>query len=169
MDGCGSDVGLAPLRARAPKGERAYDGSPRDRGRNTTPPAGVSAVGMGPRAAVEGATAARASEAYAERVLAPAPPPGRIVVLGNLGAHKGDRVRGSIERRGCGVLFLPAYSPDFSPIEEAFSKLEALLRRVRARTKETLVEAIGLALDAITPEDARGRFGHCGYAVARSL
>ena len=125
---------------------------------------------MGPRAAVEGATAARVSEACVERALSPAPPPGRIVVLDvGLGAHKGDRVRGSIERRGRGVLFLPAYSPDFSPIEEAFSKLEALLRRVRARTKETLVEAIGLALDAITPEDARGRFGHCGYAVARSL
>ncbi len=78
-------------------------------------------------------------------------------------------MRELIERRGCEVLFLPSYSPDFSPIEEAFSKLKALLRRAQARTKESLVEAIGRALDAITPEDAKGWFAHCGYAGTQSL
>ena len=77
--------------------------------------------------------------------------------------------REPIERRGCELLFLPAYSPDFSPIEEAFSKLKALLRRAKARTREALIEAMGRALGALTPEDARGWFVHCGYAVAQSL
>ena len=78
-------------------------------------------------------------------------------------------MRELLEERGCSLLFLPPYSPDFSPIEEAFSKLKALLRRAKARTKEALVEAMGRALDEITPEDARGWFGHCGYVLAHSL
>ena len=91
-------------------------------------------------------------------------------MLDNLGAHKGERVRELIERRGCGLLFLPAYSPDFSPIEEAFSKLKARLRRAKAaRTKQALIEAIGQALEAITPGDAKGWFGHSGYAMGQSL
>ena len=72
-----------------------------------------------------------------------------------------------IERQGCELLFLSAYSPDFSPIEEAFSKLKALLRQEKARTREALVEAMGRALDAVTPEDATGWFAHCGYGFAR--
>jgi transposase len=92
------------------------------------------------------------------------------VVLDNLSAHKGDKVRELVEGRGAGLLFLASYWPDFfSPIEEAFSKLKAHLRREKARTKEALLEAIGRALDAITPEDVKGWFGHCGYAVAQSL
>ncbi len=74
-----------------------------------------------------------------------------------------------IEQRDCELLFLPAYSPDFSPIEEAFSKLKALLRRTESRTREALIEAMGWALGVLTPEDARGWFGHCGYTVAQSL
>jgi transposase len=85
--------------------------------------------------------------------------------MDDLSAYKGERVEG----RGCEVLFLPSYSLDFSPIEEAFGKLEALLRRERARTKEALIGAIGRALDAIAPEDARGWFAHCGYAPRGQL
>ena len=86
------------------------------------------------------------------------------MVLGNLGAHKGERVRELLEARGRELLFLPAYSsPDFSPIEEAFSELKALLRKAAARTRGALVEAIAAALWAVTPEDARGFFAHCGY------
>ena len=169
MDECGTNVGLAPLRARAPRGERAFGKAPRNRGKNTTLLASMGAEGMGPCAAVEGATTAKVFEAYVEQVLAPALPPGRVVVMDNLSAHKGERVKELVEARGCGLLFLPAYSPDFSPIEEAFSKLKARLRREKARTKEALVEAMGRALDAITLEDARGWFGHCGYAVAQSI
>ena len=133
VDECGSDVGLKPLRARAPRGERAYGEAPRNRGRNTTLLASVGAEGMGPCVAVEGATTGAVFEAYVERALAPALRPGQVVVLDNLNAHKGERVRELVEGRGCELLFLPAYSPDFSPIEEAFSKLKALLRRAQAR------------------------------------
>ncbi len=85
--------------------------------------------------------------------------------MDNLGAHKGRRVRELIEDRGCELLYLPPYSPDLNPIEEAFAKVKGLLRRVRARTREALVEAIGRALDAVTSRDARGFFGHCGYRL----
>jgi transposase len=70
-----------------------------------------------------------------------------------------------VEAQGCELIYLPPYSPDFSPIEEAFSKLKTLLRKVKARTRVSLVEAIGLALSAITAQDAAGYFGHCGYPL----
>jgi transposase len=163
VDECGTNIGLTPLRARAPKGERAHGRAPRNRGKNTTLVAALTSEGMGPSVAVEGSTTAEVFEAYVERFLAPSLKSGQVVVMDNLNAHKGERVRELVEARGCEVLFLPSYSPDFSPIEEAFSKLKALLRRARARTKEALVEAIGRALDAVRAEDAKGWFAHCGY------
>jgi transposase len=168
VDECGTNIGLAPLRARAPRGERAYGKVPRNRGKNTTLLASMGPEGMGPCLGVEGGTTKAVFEVYVERVLAPSLSAGQVVVLDNLSAHKGDRVRELVEERGARLLFLPSYSPDFSPIEEAFGKLKALLRREKARTKEALLRAIGRALDAITPEDAKGWFDHCGYAVAQS-
>ena len=85
------------------------------------------------------------------------------MVMDNLAAHKGQRVRELIEGRGCELLYLPPYSPDLNPIEEAFAKVKALLRRAAARSREALVEAMGAALDAITAQDTHGFFGHCGY------
>lgn len=152
--------------ARAPKGERAYGSVPRNRGKNTTLLASMSSLGMGGVMAVEGATTKVVFETYVERVLAPTLSAGQVVVLDNLGAHKGERVRELIEGQGCSLLFLPSYSPDFSPIEEAFSKVKALLRTAAARTREGLVEAIGMALSAVRPEDVMGFFGHCGYLPA---
>ena len=169
VDECGSNVGLTPLRARAPKGERAHGKAPRNRGKNTTLLASMGSEGMGPCVAVEGATTGAVFEAYVAQVLAPTLRAGQVVVLDNLGAHKGERVRELVEGRGCALLFLPAYSPDFSPIEEAFSKLKALLRRERARTKEALVEALGRALDAVSEWDVRGFFAHCGYPIRAQL
>ena len=125
---------MARLRARAPKGERACGRVPRNRGKNTTLLASMGAEGMGPCMAVVGSTKKAVFEAYVERVLAPSLSPGRVVVLDNLGAHRGRRVRELLEARGCELLFLPPYSPDFSPIEEAFSKVKAILRRIGART-----------------------------------
>jgi transposase len=113
--------------------------------------------------AFEGATDKKVFEAYVERFLAPALRPGQVDVLDNLGAHIGKRVRDLVEARGASLLFLPTYSPDFSPIEEAFSKIKAMLKKAAARTREALVEAIGRSLDAVTPEDAKGWFAHCGY------
>ena len=104
--------------------------------------------------------------AYVEQILAPSLIAGQIVVLDNLSVHKSARVRQLIEARGCELLFLPAYSPDYSPIEETFSKVKAFLRRVGARTHEALQEAIGQALETITAADALGWFRHCGYLPA---
>ena len=136
---------------------------PRNRGKNTTLLASMGAEGMGPCAAVEGATTSAVFEAYVGQVLAPSLRPGQVVVLDNLGAHKGERVRELVRAGGCELLFLPPYSPDFSPIEEAFSKVKRLLRVIGARTKEALVESIGKALDAVGARDARGFFTLCGY------
>ena len=104
-----------------------------------------------------------AFEIYVEQVLAPSLKPGQVVVLDNVSVHKGERVRQAIEARGCQVLFLPTYSPDLTPIEEAFSKLKTWLRRLEARTREALEEAIAEALKQITMQDAHGWFWHCGY------
>ena len=156
---------MTRLRARSPVGQRVYGKVPRNRGRNTTLLASMTAEGMGPSMAVVGSTKKAVFEAYVEEVLAPSLSPGQVVVMDNLGAHRGHRIGELIEERGCELLFLPPYSPDFSPIEEAFSKIKALLRKAGARSREDLVEAIGRALSAVTARDARGYFGHCGYPV----
>ena len=120
---------------------------------------------MGPSLAVEGATTRKVFEAYLlERVLAPSLRPGQVVVMDNLSAHKGGRVREIVEGRSCELLYLPPYSPDLNPIEQAFSKLKGRLRAGAARTREALVvEAMGRALGATTAGDAHGFIGGCGY------
>ena len=171
VDECGTNVGLVPLRARAPKGERAHDGNaPRNRGKNTTLIASMTANGMGPCVAMEGATTGAVFEAYVEMALAPALRPGQVMVMDNLGAHKGERIGELVEARGCEQQFAAGILPGlFSPIEEAFSKVKALLRREKARTREALVEAIGQALDAVSGRDVRGWFAHCGYPLRGQL
>ncbi len=164
VDECGLHTSMTRLRARAPRGERAYGKVPRNRGKNTTLIASITLEGgMGGSVAIEGATDAETFEAYVERFLAPSLKEGKVVVLDGLGAHRTERVRELIEARGAELLFLPSYSPDLNPIEEAFSKIKGLVRKVGARTREALVEAIGRALAAVTPEDAAGWFGHAGY------
>jgi transposase len=142
---------------------------PRNWGANVTLLASMSAEGIGPSLAVEGSTTREVFEVYLEYFLAPTLRPGQIVVMDNLSAHKGGRVRELVEERGCELLFLPPYSPDLNPIEEAFAKLKALLRRAGARTREALIEAMGRALDAVTARDARGFFEHCGYRKPAQL
>ncbi len=166
VDECGTHTSMTRLRARAPRGERAYGRVPRNRGRNTTLLASMTAEGMGPCMAVVGSTKKAVFETYVERVLAPSLSPGQVVVMDNLGAHRGRRVGELVEARGCELLYLPPYSPDFSPIEEAFSKIKSLLRKAKARERGALVEAIGRALSAVSAKDARGFFGHCGYPLA---
>jgi len=119
--------------------------------------------GMGPSLAVEGASTARVFETYVQKVLVPSLRAGQIVVMDNLSAHRPRRIRELIEQQGCKLLYLPAYSPDYNPIEEAFSKIKNLLRKAAARSKEALVEAIGQALSAVTAEDVLGYFEHAGY------
>jgi transposase len=163
VDEMGTNTSLSPRYAYAPKGRRAYAQIPRNRGANTTLFASMSLEGMGPCLAVEGATTAMVFEAYIEQVLAPTLRCGQIVVVDNLGAHKSERARELIEGRGCQLFFLPPYSPDYNPIEEAFSKIKGALRKAQARTREALIEALGVAISAIRASDARGFFEHSGY------
>jgi hypothetical protein len=125
VDECGTHTSMTRLYARAPRGERAYGTIPsRNRGKNTTLIASMTLErAMGEAMAVEGSTKGFVFEAYLERFLTPTVEEGQIVVMDNLGAHKTDRVRELIEGRGCELWFLPAYSPDPNPIEEAFSKV----------------------------------------------
>ena len=113
--------------------------------------------------AVEGSTAGGVLEAYVERVLAPELRPGQVVVMDNLSAHRGSRIRQLIEGQGCELVYLPPYSPDLNPIEEAFSKVKGISRRAEARTREALIEAMGGALSAVSARGARGYFAHRGY------
>jgi len=166
VDECGSNIALTPSYARAPKGQRAHGSIPRNRGKNTTLIASLTLEGMGEAMILEGSANGAAFETYVEELLAPSLRTGQIVVMDNLKAHKSERVRQVIEDKGCQLLFLPGYSPDFSPIEEIFSKLKMSLRRAGARTREALEEAICQALLTVTAQDARGWFTHCGYLPA---
>jgi transposase len=163
VDEMGSNISLAPLYAWSRRGERAYSSVPRNWGKNTTLLASMSVRGMGECLAVEGSTTTVVFEAYLERVLVPSLRPGQVVVMDNLSAHKGERVRDLIESRGCQLLYLPPYSPDFNPIEEAFAKIKGLLRKAEARSREALIEAMGRALEMLTASDARNFFEHRGY------
>ena len=124
LDECGSNVALTRLYERSPKGERAYDAIPRNRRGKITLLASLSLQGMGEALMLEGSAESTTFEIYVEQLLAPSLKAGQIVVMDNLRMQTGEKVRQAIEARGCQLLFLPSYSPDFSPIEEAFSKLK---------------------------------------------
>lgn len=169
VDECGANISLVPLYAWSRRGERAPAKAPRNWGKNVTLLSSMSLCGMGPSLTVEGPTTRGVFEVYLEEVLAPTLWPGQVVVMDNLSAHKGGRVREIIEGRGCELIYLPPYSPDLNPIEEAFSKIKNLLRKVAARSKEALEEALGWALSAVSSEDARGYFEHAGYRPTAHL
>ncbi len=169
VDECGTHTSLAPLYGYAPRGKRLYLAVPRSRGKNTTLLSSMSLEGMGPSLSVEGSTTARVFETYVEKVLAPSLKPGQIVVMDNLSAHRPKRIRELIEKQDCELIYLPSYSPDYNPIEEAFAKIKNLLRKAAARSKDTLLDAIGATLSAITAEDAQGFFEHAGYRPTAHL
>jgi transposase len=169
IDECGTHTSLSPIHGYAPRSERLCLPVPRARGKNTTLLSSMSLEGMGPSLTVEGATTARVFEAYVEKVLVPSLREGQIVVMDNLSAHRPKHIRELIEQQGCELLYLPSYSPDYNPIEEAFAKIKNLLRKTVARTKEALVEAIGVALSAVSAADVRGFFEHAGYCTLGHL
>jgi transposase len=142
---------------------RLWQCSTRVVGKNTTLIAALTWQGMGESMNTLGAANGAAFERSVEEILAPSLSAGQIVIMDNLAAHKGKKVEELIQARGSQLLFLPAYSPDFSPIEEPFSKVKTFLRRAGARTREALQEAICQALLTVTAQDAHGWFRHCGY------
>jgi transposase len=171
VDECSSNTSLAPLYGWARKGERAPQKTPRNWGKNITLISSMAKEqGMGASLVVEGSTNGTVFETYLQDVLCPTLKRGQVVVMDNLSAHKKERVRELIEGEGCELIYLPPYSPDFNPIEQAFSKLKSYLRGACARSQDTLMEVIGKALSTITVSDACGYFEHCGYrAVVQSL
>jgi transposase len=163
LDETGSHLGYTPTHARAPRGQRAYASAPRNRGENKTVLAALSLAGVGPTMRFDGPMTTDRFEGYVRHVLAPTLRPGQIVVADNLPAHHSERARAAIEARSAQFWYLPPYSPDFNPIEEAFSKLKQFLRRAQARTDEALRSATWAALASITRSDIAGWFSHCGY------
>jgi transposase len=163
LDEAGTHLALSPRYAWAPRGQRAQGQVPRNWGKNTTLLAGLSLRGVQAPWTIEGAIDGPAFTAYIEQGLCPTLEPGDVVIIDNLSVHKAARIRTLIEACGAELIYLPPYSPDLNPIEEAFSKLKAILRQLAARTREALLDAIALALDAITPSDALGWFTHAGY------
>ncbi len=158
VDEMGTNTSLAPLHAWSRRGERVRL-SPRNRGKNTT----LLACRRGWGLPWSKGTTKAVFKAYVERVLAPTLRAGQVVVMDNLSAHKSEEVRELIEGRGCEMLFLPPYSPDLNPIEEAFSKIKGLLRKAQARTREALIEVLGRAISAVS------FFEHCGYSRVGQL
>lgn len=154
---------MARLRGRSPRGERCRAAVPHGHWKTTTLVAGLRLEGMTAPMVIDGAMNGAAFTAYAETLLAPSLSPGDIVIMDNLPAHKVAGARAAIEAAGASLMFLPPYSTDFNPIEQAFAKLKALLRKAAARTVDALEAAIAAALDAITPRECANYFTNSGY------
>ncbi|HST52108.1 MAG TPA: IS630 family transposase [Pyrinomonadaceae bacterium] len=167
LDESAVNTAMTPTHGRALVGERVHDSAPRNYGEQTSI-VGALSFGRGLLATMmlTGVVDTLAFDAYLERVLAPRLRKGDVVVLDNLNVHKASRVVEVAARRGALVIWLPPYSPDFSPIEQCWSKIKTCLRAAKARTREELEKALAEAIELITKSDIRGWFRHCGYKVA---
>ena len=169
VDESGFNLAMSPSYGYAPRGQRAVGRVLKNRGENTSLVAALS-LDMGVTAAMTltGAVDGVAFEVYVKQVLAPLLRPGQIVVMDQLGVHKNVEVRDAIEARGCDLVFLPSYSPDLNPIEQALSKLKAFVKRRAARTRSALDSAIAAALRTVTLSDVVGWFKHPVTCVIHS-
>jgi transposase len=167
LDESAVNTAMTPTHGRAPVGERVVDSAPRNYGEQTSI-VGALSFGRGLIAVMTltGAVDTLAFDAYLAQVLGPRLRRGDVVVLDNLGVHKASQVEQVAEARGARVLWLAPYSPDFSPIEQCWSKIKTFLRAAKARTREELEAALARAIRLVTKADIRGWFKHCGYKVA---
>jgi transposase len=163
LDETSTPTTLTPRRAWSRRGERVVGRVPRGQHTAVTLLATLTPTGFGPGYQFPGAVDRPTFEAFVERILVPTLIPGQTVVLDNLSVHKSARARQAIEAAECRLLFLPTYSPDFNPIEQAFSKLKHQLRQVEARTLDTIMTATQAAYPTITPADARSFYRDAGY------
>lgn len=163
LDECSTHLDMVSNYARARRGQRAVVKQLRNYGKNMTLLAGLTLEGMSTPLVIEGAVTTSVFETYVEKVVCPTLQPGDMVILDNLAAHHARAIETLIHAKGAEVLFLPAYSPDLSPIENAFSKIKQALRVARAQTGDALIEAIDQALQSITPYDAIGYFANAGF------
>jgi DDE superfamily endonuclease len=165
LDETSTHTSLTRSRGRAPRGARVVGRVPRNHGPNLSCLAALSLSGITAPLVIEGAVDGGVFQPWLRDWLLPAVPPGTTIVCDNLSVHRSPDVRKLVAAAGCQLRHLPAYSPDFNPIELAFSKLKTHLRAGGGRTQDTLLAAIGEGLGAITGDDARGWFRHCGYPV----
>ncbi len=156
---------MTRLYGRAPKGERVVGSAPHNYGSNVTMVGAIGVNGINAAMSFEGAMNGDVFRVFVELVLSPTLKPGEVVVMDNLSSHKVKGIKEAIERRGARLLYLPPYSPDFSPIEPCWSKVKTFLRKAKARTVDALNEAIDQAIDQVTGSDAKGWFRHCGYSL----
>jgi transposase len=163
IDESGAKTNMTRLYGRAKEGQRAVDDAPSGHWCTTTMISSVRLDGSTACMVVDGATTKDIFKAYVEQILLPTLKAGDIVVLDNLSAHKNKEIRDLIESVGAELWFLPPYSPDLNPIEKMWSKIKSILRRLKARTEEALINAVAKALDAITANDVKGWFESCGY------
>lgn len=163
LDETGANTKMARRHGRAPRGQRLRCSVPHGHWKTTTFIGGLRLLGMTAPMVLDGPMTGAWFLAYVEQILVPTLRPGDIVILDNLGAHKNAAARRAIEAAGARLLFLPPYSPDLNPIENAFSKLKALLRKAAARTVQQLWKAIALAIDAFTPNECANYFAAAGY------
>lgn len=163
IDETGASTKMARLRGRAPRGERCRASIPHGHWKTTTFTAGLRLGGLTAPMVLDGPMDGEAFLAYVEKVLVPALDPGDIVIMDNLPAHKVSGVRRAIEAVGARLLYLPPYSPDFNPIEKAFAKLKAILRKAAARTITELWDAIAEAIDHFPPAECSNYFAAAGY------
>lgn len=163
IDETGANTKMARLHGRAPRGERLRVPIPHGHWKTTTFVGALRLTGMTAPMVLDGPMTGEWFLAYTEQVLVPTLRPGDVVILDNLPAHKGPAVRAAVEAAGAVLLFLPPYSPDFNPIENAFAKLKTLLRKAAARTVDQLWCVIGESIDAFTPSECANYFAAAGY------
>jgi transposase len=163
IDETWASTNMARMRGRAPKGERLRAGIPNGHWKTTTFVAGLRLSGMVAPMVLDGPINRIAFQAYVEQVLVPELRPGDIVVMDNLSSHKNPAVRATIEAAGAMLMYLPPYSPDFNPIENAFAKLKAMLRKAAERTVDGLWGAIGALIPTFTPTECANYFTAAGY------
>ncbi len=165
IDESGVHLGLTRLFGRAAPGERVPEATPGYSGPHYTLIAALGLTAVTAPWLLEGAMTREAFDLYVEQVLAPTLEPDDVVLIDNLNVHKSETARHAIEARRARLMYLPPYSPDWNPIEKCWAKIKAVLRRLKARTFEALVDALDTAFRTITPEDARAWFAHCGYVM----
>jgi transposase len=165
IDEAGVNIAMTRLYGRAPRGRRITDAVPKNHGSNVTILGSLTCRGLDAVMTIDGPTDTAVFRAYVTKVLVPTLVPGDVVIMDNLSAHKVKGVREAIEAADAKLLYLPPYSPDWSPIEPCWSKLKTFLRAAKARTREALDQALARAVDTITGNDARDWFTHCGYPL----
>ena len=165
LDECGTNTKMARTRGRSKRGTRCFASIPHGHWNTTTLVACLSNQGIIAPMVLDGPLDGEMFNAYVEKILCKEIKRGDILIMDNLSTHKVKGIREKVEAKGAHILYLPPYSPDFNPIEKAFSQIKAFLRKAAARTKENLQDAIAKAIDCVTPFNARNYFASCGYEI----